>query len=373
LFENAILVKYDHYFVTSDNQFGFKKNSSCSHAIYSVRQTVNTFVNSGSTVNLCTLDLSKAFDKVNHYGLFVKLMEIYVPTELLSVFEHWFKICASCIRWGSATSKFVTFDCGVRQGGVLSPHLFAIYIDGVIKKILQSKFCCKIRFTCVSIFMYADDLLLLSPSITFLQRIVRIAEDELTYLDMSINANKSTCVRIGDRFKAKCAHITTSSGNIIPWVNSCRYLGIFILSNRVFKCDYDNAKKSLFKSFNAIFGKMGRLASADVVVHMLQSKCLPSLLYCLNACPVNSTETRSFDFALFRVYAKIFGTTSKEIMNDCFTAFGIEPIEMIINKRKLSFLNRYAASVNIVCCAFQSIAHNELTKMKLKVSPPSYF
>lgn len=38
------------------------------------------------------------------------------------------------------------------------------------------------------------------------------------------------------------------------------------MSHSVFKCNYENAKKSLFKSFNAIFGKIGRYASADVIV-----------------------------------------------------------------------------------------------------------
>jgi hypothetical protein len=45
---------------------------------------------------------------------------------------------------------------------------------------------------------------------------------------------------------------------------------------------------------NAIFGKIGRRASFDVNLHMLQAKCLPSLLYGLEACPLNRTETRSF-------------------------------------------------------------------------------
>ncbi len=111
-------------------------------------------------------------------------------------------MCIVCVSWGSAVSRFVLFNCGVRQGGVLLPHLFAIYIDDVIKKILNSKYCCKIKFTWVSVFMYADDLLLLSPSVTYLQSIIRIAEDELANLEFSINASKSICIRIGDRYNA---------------------------------------------------------------------------------------------------------------------------------------------------------------------------
>ena len=72
-------------------------------------------------------------------------------------------------------------------------------------------------------------------------------------------------------------------------------------------------------------------ASADVIAHMLQGKCFPVFLYGLDACPVNSTETKSFEFALFRVYAKIFSTTSKDIIEDCCSACGINSIATPIN------------------------------------------
>ena len=49
-----------------DAQFGFKKNSGCRNAIHSVRKTVERLTKGNNTVNICSLDLSKAFDKVNH-------------------------------------------------------------------------------------------------------------------------------------------------------------------------------------------------------------------------------------------------------------------------------------------------------------------
>jgi len=53
------------FLVSSDNKFGFKHGLSCSHAIYILTSVVN---GSGSTVNLCALDVKKAFDRLNHYG-----------------------------------------------------------------------------------------------------------------------------------------------------------------------------------------------------------------------------------------------------------------------------------------------------------------
>ena len=141
--------------------------------------------------------------------------------------------------------------------------------------------------------MYADDILLLSPSVTFLQQLVSLVENELRLLDMAINSAKSVCLRIGERFDVLCSNITLSDGRVIPWVKTCRYLGVYIQANRVFKCIFDNAKKSFYRAFNAIYGKVGSCASLDVVFHLINVKCVPILMYGLDACPVNATESRS--------------------------------------------------------------------------------
>jgi len=54
----------------SDNlQYGFKQNSSCSQAIFTMRAVVDQYVNKESTVTLYSLDISMAFDRVDHYAL----------------------------------------------------------------------------------------------------------------------------------------------------------------------------------------------------------------------------------------------------------------------------------------------------------------
>ena len=77
VFEQRVLTRYSKFLSASPNQFGFKKGSSCGLAIYSVRKVVEHYTNCGSTVNVCLLDLSKAFDKMNHFALYIKLMSRY--------------------------------------------------------------------------------------------------------------------------------------------------------------------------------------------------------------------------------------------------------------------------------------------------------
>ena len=87
VFEYCFLDRFSSYLETSHNQFGFKTGVGCNHAIYSVRNIVDGLVHAKSTVNVCALDLSKAFDKVNHHALFIKLMKINIPIHLLKILE----------------------------------------------------------------------------------------------------------------------------------------------------------------------------------------------------------------------------------------------------------------------------------------------
>ena len=66
----------------------------CSHAVglYTDRHVVARFIKGGNTVNLCAIDLSKAFDKVNHHALLMKLMKRNLPVVLINILENWLKI-----------------------------------------------------------------------------------------------------------------------------------------------------------------------------------------------------------------------------------------------------------------------------------------
>ena len=90
IFEKAMLYYIGNYFRTSDRQFGFKKKVGCNNAIYSVRKTIDRFVTDNSTVNLCALDLSKAFDSIKFDKLFLKLIDKKFPKWSIEILSNWF-------------------------------------------------------------------------------------------------------------------------------------------------------------------------------------------------------------------------------------------------------------------------------------------
>jgi len=129
---------------------------------------------------------------------------------------------------------------GVRQGSVLSPYLFTVYIDDITK--LHNP-----RLNVFVIF-YANDILLISPSVTCLRKLLWHCGQEFNDLDMVINAkNLAVCVLALDMIGI-VKKITTTDGREIPWVDEVRYLGIFIVRSTKFKCSVDHAKRSFFRA-----------------------------------------------------------------------------------------------------------------------------
>ena len=120
----------------------------CAHTIYSVECIVDHYVSIGSTVNLCALDLMKAFDKMKHHRLFKKLMDRSLPVSFLNTGSI---MCPTCIYRDNATSQFIKLECGIRHRGVLFPYLFVVYIDDVIIKLQKLNIGCHIDGTFVGI------------------------------------------------------------------------------------------------------------------------------------------------------------------------------------------------------------------------------
>jgi len=99
VFEYCVIDRFEEFLGAADNQFGFRKGLSCSHAVYSSRCIVDSILKTGNTAKICSTDLSSAFDKVNHYGLYLKLMKRRIPKELLIVLGNWLSSCDVCVKW----------------------------------------------------------------------------------------------------------------------------------------------------------------------------------------------------------------------------------------------------------------------------------
>jgi hypothetical protein len=170
-----------------------------------------------------------------------------------------------------------------------------------------------------------------------MQKMVDIVKTELDWLDMSINIQKSVCLRIGRRFNAPTSEIVIDN---IP-IKACRefkYLGMYIVSGKSVKLNLHQAKMKYFRSLNGILGKIGSTCPINVTLSLVNSFATPVLLYGLETACFNASEVKSLNYPFNSIFVKLFSTFNSSIIQECQYYTGYLPFKYILNLRCLTFL-----------------------------------
>jgi hypothetical protein len=126
VFEIVILNHIELLIDTSHNQFGFKRKHSTDVCVYALKNVIQYYKQHNSPVFTCFLDASRAFDRVNYWSLFTKLVDRGVPLLIVRLLSYWYNVQTCYVKCDNSTSTCFTTTNGVRQGGILSPQLFSL-------------------------------------------------------------------------------------------------------------------------------------------------------------------------------------------------------------------------------------------------------
>ena len=226
----------------------------------------------------------------------------------------------------------------------MSPYLFALYVNDIIADVEGLNVGCVMCFVPMCIILYADDILLLAPSVNALQLLLSTCELELRKLDLFINSAKSVCLRIGPRRSNNCQNLVTIDGNNLNWESCIRYLGVYIESAGHFRCSHEVAKKKFYSSFNGIFGKIGRIALEEVI--LISPACCERLRHC-HSILRNLNHSRILLSAFCSKCLTLGG--SADIVTQFQEFFNFPDVSKLIFRRKRKLNNRFTIMKNLLC------------------------
>ena len=227
--DHILLVNCSGAFTTTDYQFGFKPRHSTSMCTFAVNETINHYIQGGSDVYCTLLDASRAFDRVQYVMLFRSLIKKGICPVVCRFLA--FLYTSQCIRikWCNTLSNPCSILNGVKQGGVMSPILFSVYIYGLLCWLSDQGVGCRVEHVFLGAFAYADDLILLAPTLHATKFMLRVCEQYANEFSIMFNAAKSKLI-IQSKNVSSCnvtPIVSFMNGNI-EVVHSDKHLGNII-------------------------------------------------------------------------------------------------------------------------------------------------
>ena len=119
----------------SEEQFGFVQGRGTRNAIFTFRVLAERVIEVQKDLYICFVDYEKAFDKVRHQDLLEMLQEIGLDGKDLRLIKNLYWNQRAGVRVSGEVSELQHIKRGVRQGCVLSPDLFNIYSEGIMRNI----------------------------------------------------------------------------------------------------------------------------------------------------------------------------------------------------------------------------------------------
>ena len=277
--DHIIMFKNIDALCTSELQFGFKPGHSTSQCTFLLNEIVDMYDRNDSSLYLVFLDASQAFDRVNYCKLFKSLLTRNMCNTTLRFLIRMYTTQCLRVKWNSHVSSPFTCSNGVKQGGVLSPILFCIYMDELLNELEKSGVGCHMGNTFYGALCYADDLTLICPSRRSTEVMLKICEDFASTYGLKFNSSKSVLLT----YNVESQVVFVLHDEPIVESDNTLHLGHFVGK----MADTKNVSlgvNSLITSANTMLSKFQH-CSSDVQTELFASYCTSfygSVLWLLN-------------------------------------------------------------------------------------------
>jgi hypothetical protein len=267
-------------------QFGFRNASGTLDAVFVFWKLVRHFVRIKKRIFFAGLiGFKSAFPSVDRPLSFRRLAELGLSKKFSCALHSLFENNSFQLRLGNGVTRAFPVTTGLKEGSMLSPLLFSIFIADLEKEVLgplsHKHFLhddCFFDGVCVNGLLFADDLFIFPRSQRVLQHRLNLLHKYATSKKLTVNTAKCEIIAFGSPNNAN--YRFKFGGSLMPVVNRCKYLGIYFDRVTLLGAQADHLVASFQNAVSAFFRLGRKLNLADLKTWgMLQSSLLFSVLY----------------------------------------------------------------------------------------------
>jgi hypothetical protein len=249
-----------------EEQAGFRKDRNCADQLFIITEMIKN--RRPMKTQCCFIDIQKAYDRIWREGLWYKLQKYGMSGKMWRILQNIYASVESCVLVNEQRSRFFEVDVGLRQGCLMSPILFAIYINGLAEEIRKAKVGAQIvlhREDKVGILMFADDIALLAHDREELQALMDLTYQYSLKWRFTLNYDKCAVVvfdnlkepvyQYGDCIdQCTCGNHWRLGNKLINQQGSYKYLGIELDQNLSWSESKERILSKARKCMSAMWG-----------------------------------------------------------------------------------------------------------------------
>lgn len=338
-------------------QGGFRSQRECPEQVFVLYETLLRRRAEDKETHLAFIDFSKAYDRVWRDGLWWKMARAGVRGKMLRMLRALYANTEATVRVNGRYSDYFSLDQGVRQGDVLSPLLFNVYINDLLDEIKRrglgvlvpgverdSPFTAPVRLAGL---LWADDVVLLAKSPEQLQEALDLVADWCVQWKMMVNGGKCGVMVVAKDQQAAVTALAGRSFTIgpesIPLVQEYRYLGVRLTADLSWgteiKCRAEALRKAIFSKARIL---RNRELSPDVRLRYVESVILPTALWGSEFWLSDKRAAISAEGTLGAALRMVFGLGGKASRVALAWEAGLVPLHMLAAKARVRLLLKWS-------------------------------
>ncbi len=346
VFEKAFTTRLLEFFtsfgVIFKHQFGFLKNRSTTHAMFHLINQIVSALDKGQSAAGVFLDLSKAFDLVNHHVLLQKLNQVGVRGVPADWIHSYLSERQQCVEipfisksvLQISRSDFKHMAWGVPQGSIIGPLLFLVFINDASTSVSKG-----------NVSLFADDtaVAFCEPSKPLLEQSIFSEINNLlqwlTSNKLRVNADKTSLIEFSIQNRNETGLACLLGESEVYSVDSTKYLGLVIDKNLRFSKHVDKVSRSVSAGI-FVLRKLAAHLKIEHLLNIYYGIIYPHLLYALPLWGFSSSRVNHLFVLQKRAIRTIFHFNSREHCREVFRSYKLLTLPSIYILETLTFVKK---------------------------------